>query len=69
MTPAEAVQKATELNESGRYKQDWFYYPAYHTGTASHPEFEGHWFVMRRLKTNCPVSAVNVHGQLSVLEK
>ncbi len=61
MTPEEAVKMADELSLTGKWRDKWGYYPAYH---ARHEK----WFVCRRLKNAEIHVAVFTTGERSIFE-
>ena len=61
MTPNEAVEKAAELNRTGKHREHWSYYPTYHYTIHE-------WFVARRLKKARIRIAVFLNGDCSKLE-
>lgn len=61
MTAEQAVAKSTELNKTGKFRDEWFYYPAYH-------EHDKNWFVQRRRKLAELRVAIFNTGEVSGLE-
>lgn len=61
MTPGQAQQKAAELNRTGAYREDWYYYPAY-VGEDCEQYTYDQWAVHRRLKTT------QAHIQVSIFK-
>jgi len=62
---------AINLNENGKFKNDWFYYPVCHDGIDKEKKskFCGEWFVLRRPKGTPIRVAVFANGVVSDLEK
>lgn len=65
MTPEEAVESAERLNKTGKFREDWYYYPTY----SSKGKFAGKWFVMRRRKMAEIAVAMYADGNLSTREE
>lgn len=61
MTVEEACAKSKELNATGKHRDEWGYYPAWH-------ERKGEWFVMRRRKLAEVSIAVFIDGTMSFNE-
>ena len=67
MTFEEAHAVAKRLNETGKHRENWFYYPAYYDG--ANEKFVGKHFVMRRPRKTELHVAIYGDGKLSIREQ
>ena len=62
MNVEEAIAQAKKLNDDGKNRHEWYYYPSY-------LEVRHDWCVMRRPKCFNPIVAVFSDGKHSIMEK
>lgn len=61
MKSDDAIRAAKRLNETGKHRGEWFYYPAHHETLHT-------WFVVRRPKTTQIYIAIFADGREAVRE-